>query len=300
MESLDQAETDAAPMSAPRVPTDIEGTSRAAVIVAAAFGSMVLLFVPGLDQLIFTRPLIYGLLAYAVRRSGVSRRDTLVSVIGPPTAWITFLLITANDPPLADAHHFRLIVSAIFVAILLVAALVGVMLGTRSRAKRQRPDGSLATTRPGVRVGWIAFVAIMVVAAFAMSVASKPDFLVAKSDLMTDGPRLLSTYGSFKGPFQCGGDIVCGDPTCETAHGDSPIAYRSVCYLGKVGHVTVMFSNGHGDSYRAERGIFYRPDDISPNLDGVCTVHVVGRWWEFAPIHGNSCPQGFTSYTGEG
>lgn len=300
MASLDQAETDAAPKSAARVSPDIEGTPRVAVIVAAAFGSMVVLFAPGLDQLIFTRPLIYGFLAYAVRRSGVSRRDTLVSVTGPPAAWITFLLITANDPPLANAHHFRLIVSAIFVAILLVAALAGVMLGTRSRAKTQRPDGSLPTTRPGVRMGWIAFVAVMVVAAFAMSVASKPDFIVAKSDVKTEGPRLLSTYGSFKGPFQCDGDIACGDPTCETAHGNSPFAYRSVCYLGKVGHLTVMFSNGHGDSYRAERGIFYRPDDISPNLDGVCTVHLVGRWWEFAPIHGDSCPQGFTSYMGEG
>ena len=131
-------------------------------------------------------------------------------------------------------------------------------------------------------------------------IAARPNFLVTRGELEAAAPRMLRVAGSFEPPTPCEHGVVCRARVCRQAGETEPFAYRSVCFTGRAGHFTAVFSNATGNNYRAQDGVFYRPDNISPDPGGVCTRHVFGRWWEFAPLHDPDCPRGFEHYTGEG
>ena len=166
-------------------------------------------------------------------------------------------------------------------------------------AKRRERDGEIPIW-PSRRTLVIVAVAVVTGAIWLYLAVRPDDFVVTGGELETAAPRMLRTFGSYQGPTPCEAGIVCETPTCRSAHGSTPFTYRSVCYFGRPDHFTIMLSDGRGDDYRRERGVFYRPDTISPEPAGICTHHVFGRWWEFAPLDDPNCPRGFDHFTGEG
>jgi hypothetical protein len=161
------------------------------------------------------------------------------------------------------------------------------------RARDQKP------IRP-FWLAWAIVAAVVLAAAVALYLVTRPDFLVSRASLEKASAQMLRDHGPFGGPSGCAETTVgCMGPGCHKARGSAPFTYRSVCYLAETGHFTVIFSRGRGDKdYSLERGVFYRPDETSPEPGGVCIRHVFGRWWEFVPEHDPNCSRGFDDFTG--
>ena len=102
---------------------------------------------------------------------------------------------------------------------------------------------------------------------------------------------MLKTYGTV--------EVTAGDTEhdCRAVLETEPFSYDAVCYIGPPDHRTIIFSSKADHN---QRGVFYRPDNRSPEPSDVCVRPVFGRWWQFAPLNDPHCPNGFRRYTGFG
>jgi hypothetical protein len=99
-------------------------------MLAVAAGSLLAGFASGSSDIVF--PALQGLLAYAATRRRLGIRDTVLSVAGPPVAWISFVKLrpTGVEVPL----DFRLTNWLFWTALCIVGALAGAVIGSRRRS----------------------------------------------------------------------------------------------------------------------------------------------------------------------